>query len=401
MTLEITTGPLELDEEPGAEVAAAIAAAESVLTRRFGATVRLGQPENLGGSRRSVVLRLRVVETPFSMPRTLVVKHYGPVVDPAQGDPFSREAASYQLFNALPANERLSAELIAFDVTERLLVLEDLGRSPTLADKLLGDDARSAETALLGWARALGRLHASTAGREPDFDALLRRVGTDAPDDPFAGQLSRALLEAPPLLADTLGVSTSAAVRTEAERAGQLLEGSRYRAYSLSDACPDNSILTGRGIRFTDFEDGCARDVVLDAAFMRVPFPSCWCALALPDGMAEAMLAGWRAEVGSVWPDLDSDELLLPRVLRAQLLWVWLSTWWFLPRIDEADRRMDDHLYSPRRSAVLTDRWHRLQLDAEAAEMPVVAEHAADVVAALRRRFGADAVQLPLYPAFR
>ena len=57
------------------------------------------------------------------------------------------------------------------------MVLEDLGRSPTLADKLLGDDARAAERALLSWARSLGRLHASTAGREADFDALSRRLG--------------------------------------------------------------------------------------------------------------------------------------------------------------------------------------------------------------------------------
>lgn len=401
MTLEITTGRLELDEEPGAEVAAAIEAAESVLTRRFGATVRLAQPENLGGSRRSVVLRLRVVETPFSIPSILVVKRYGPPPEPSQPDPFSREAVSYQLFNALPASERLSAELIAFDAAERVLVLEDLGRSPTLADKLLGDDARSAETALLGWARAMGRLHASTAGHEEDFDALLRRLGADDNVDQFTADLAAALAETPALLVDALGVATPAAVQDEAGRAAAASETSRFRAYSLADACPDNSILASRGLRFTDFEDGCVRDVVLDAAVMRVPFPSCWCALGLPTGMAEAMLAAWRAEIDTSWPELDSDAVLLPRVVRAQLLWVWLSTWRFLPRAGEPDRRMDDHLYSPRRSAVLSDRWHRLELDAEAADLPVVAAHAADVVAALRSRFGADAVRLPLYPAFR
>lgn len=401
MTLEITTGPMELDDEPGAEVAAAIAAAESVLTRRFGATVRLAQPENLGGSRRSVVLRLRVVETPFSIPSTLVVKRYGPAPKPPQVDPFCREAASYQLFNALPAEGRLSAELVAFDATQRLMVLEDLGRSPTLADKLLGDDARSAETALLGWARAMGRLHASTADREEDFDALLRRLGVDDTRDPLAARLGQVLAETPALLTEALGVPVPAAVQSEANRAARLADSTRFRAYSLADACPDNSIMGSRGIRFTDFEDGCARDVVLDAAVMRVPFPSCWCALGMPGGMAEAMLAAWRAEVGAVWPELESDELLLPRVLHAQILWVWLSTWRFLPRAGESDRRMDDHLYSPRRSAVLTDRWQRLLSDAEAAGVPAVAEHAADVVAALRARFGSDAVRLPLYPAFR
>ena len=39
-------------------------------------------------------------------------------------------------------------------------------------------------TALLSWARSLGRLHASTAGREADFNALLRRLGGPAKTDP-------------------------------------------------------------------------------------------------------------------------------------------------------------------------------------------------------------------------
>ena len=40
-------------------------------------------------------------------------------------------------------------EMFAHDGSVRLVVLEDLGRAPTLADKLLGNDARAAERALL------------------------------------------------------------------------------------------------------------------------------------------------------------------------------------------------------------------------------------------------------------
>src|SRR3712207_8677888 len=44
-------------------------AAERVLTRRLGAQVRLADPEALGGTGRSVVIRVRVASSPFSMPR--------------------------------------------------------------------------------------------------------------------------------------------------------------------------------------------------------------------------------------------------------------------------------------------------------------------------------------------
>ncbi|MBC8092726.1 MAG: hypothetical protein H7Y15_12455, partial [Pseudonocardia sp.] len=165
-------------------VLAALAAAERLLTRRAGASVVLADPEDLGGSDRSVVARARVARNPFSLPRTLVVKHYLGEPDPSRPDPFHHEVASCQLFTALPTEARASPVLIAHDPASRLLVLEDLGRSSTLADKLFGPDPADASRCLLSWARALGRMQAATAGRENDFGALLRRLGERSWRDP-------------------------------------------------------------------------------------------------------------------------------------------------------------------------------------------------------------------------
>src|SRR6202012_472758 len=120
----------------------------------------------------------RVAKTPFSLPRTLVVKHCLDAPDPERADrvdPFPYEAASCQLFTALPSEDRATPTLYANDPEQRLLVLEDLGRCSTLAEKLDGDAPKAAERALLGATRALGSLQAATAAREGDFGALLRR----------------------------------------------------------------------------------------------------------------------------------------------------------------------------------------------------------------------------------
>src|SRR5919108_299379 len=167
-------------------VLAALAAAERLLTRRSGAGVVLADPEDLGGSERSVVARARLARNPFSLPRTLVVKHYLAEPDPDRPDPFHYEVASCQLFTALPTESRPSPVLIAYDTQTRLLVLEDLGRSSTLADKLFGPDPAAAQRNMLSWARALGRMQAATAGREGDFGALLRRLGERAWGGPGA-----------------------------------------------------------------------------------------------------------------------------------------------------------------------------------------------------------------------
>ncbi|MDQ2584292.1 hypothetical protein [Saccharothrix yanglingensis] len=399
MSVDITAGPQDVDDAAPSELDDAVAAAESVLSGRFGAPVRLADPEDLGGAGRSVVARVRVAHTPFSLPRTLVLKRYPQQV--ADRDPFAHEVVSHKLLTALPSEERLTPELVAQDNAKRLVVLEDLGKAPRLAEKLLGPDARAAERGLLSWAHAMGRLHATTAGRDADFDALMRRQGSQCCADPIAVDVHTALDGLPALLSRALGVDTPGSVRGFAQAAVRGFTTSRRRAFSPSTSCPDNHLVTSKGVRFLDFEGGCVRDIVFDAACLRVPFPSCWCAYGLPPGMSEAMLAAWRAEVSSVWPDLDDDAVFLPRLLEAQLLWVWLGTWRGLPGLDSALPSGHRPLDSPPRTAVLTTRWARLRADALALGAAHVAAHADEVVSALVSRYGAQAAELPLYPAFR
>jgi hypothetical protein len=401
MSVEITTGPPEVRVPASTEVTDTVGTAEAVLSKRTGAPVRLADPEDLGGSTRSVVMRVRVAESPFELPRTLVIKHYGVHAEPGLSDPFAHEAASCQLATALPPEIRVGPELIAHDPGERLLVLEDLGRGSTLADLLFGDDPRAAERALLAWARSLGRLHTTMASHEADFEALMRRLGAHSCTDPVAKDIHSALADLPELLEQTLGVTTPQEVTARLSAAAELLGSGRYRSFSPSDICPDNSLVTGNGVRFLDFEWGCVRDIALDAAYLQFPFPSSWCSYAMPGGLVEQMLATWRSEVVEVWPDLDDDSVLRPRLFDAQLLWVWVSTWWFLPRDGQLDRPIDMHMPSPRRSTALVDRWRRLRDDAERAGIGEIATYSESMVDALVGRFGSGALELLPYPAFR
>lgn len=383
-------------------VLAALAAAERLLTRRAGAGVVLADPEDLGGSDRSVVARARVARNPFSLPRTLVVKHYlgDPPVD--RPDPFRYEVASCQLFTALPSDARPSPILIAHDPQARLLVLEDLGRSSTLADNLFGPDPAAAQRCLLSWARGLGRMQAATAGREDDFGALLRRLGERTWRDPMADEARAAFAGVAGMLAQELGVQVPDGATRDAHDTARLLGGTRYRAFSPSDTCPDNNLVTSRGVRFVDFEWGCFRDIALDAAYFRVPFPGCEESFALPDGMAESMLEAWRNEIASVWPDLDDPDLLEQRLFDAQLLWVWLCTWWQLPRIHLKDLPVGgDATRSPRISTALAHYWRQLAAAAAVAGRPATSDLGVAVADALGKRFPDSPNSLPVYPAFR
>ena len=383
---------------PGA--VAAVAGAARLLSRRAGSEVELSEPEDLGGSGSSVVARARMAQNPFSDRRSVVIKQYQG--DPGASDPFRYEVASCQLFTALPSDVRPSPVIIAHDPEQRLLVLEDLGRSMTLADKLFGPDRDAARTCLLGWARGLGRMQAATAGREGDFGALLRRLGEKIRRDPIADQARAALAELPELLAGTLGVEVGQMAVLEARGGVRLLGGTGFRAFSPSDTCPDNNLVTSRGVRFVDFEWGCFRDVVLDAAYVRVPFPSCPASFALPQAVADQMLDAWRAEVAPVWPELDDPELLESRLVDAQLLWVWWSTWLLLPRVLDRDGPIGvDAGRSPRISTALRHYWTGLGAVAATSHRPATADLAAAVVGALDARFPDAPSALPVFPAFR
>ena len=379
------------DDASEAAVQRALRGAEQLLGARLGVRVQLADPEHLGGSGRSTVLRVRVAHSPFALPRTLVVKHC-PAPAPADGaDPFALEAASCQLFTALLPENRPGPELIACDSVQRLLVLEDLGRSGTVASLLNDASASRAEQVLLGWAHALGRLHATTRDRESDFAALLRRLGVARTKDPVAEHGRAAVTGLPALLEIELGVTSSADAVAQARRAAEMLDGHPYRAFSPADLAPDNAIVAGKTVRFIDFEGGGFRTALLDTAQLRAPLPSSGIALGFPPGMTEAMVSAWHAEVVVSWPELADRAVLTRRLLDSQLLWTWLCTWWLLG----AQIAVPDH------GGLLVDRWERLAADADRIGHLATAEHAVTVADALRHRFHIVGDALPWYPAFR
>ncbi|NKQ53658.1 phosphotransferase [Amycolatopsis sp. K13G38] len=366
-------------------VEAAVKAGEAVLARRFGSAISLVAPEVLAGSGPATVVRARIATSPFGLPRTLVIKHYPELPGKRKPDPFAQEAVSYQLFAALSAEERMCPELFAHDGGHRVIVIEDLGGAPTLQDKLAGSDARAAERSLLSWARSLGRLHATTAGREADFDALLRRLGGPVKQE----QLEPATVcgRLPGLLADALGVDTPEPVRKFAGHVCERVTSLSYRAFSPVDLSPDNNLVTSGGVRFLDFERGRVRNALIDAAHLRVPFASCGRPFALPAGMSEAMIAAWRAEVSGMWPGLADNEVLNAHLLDHQLLLVWAKTW----------TALGGH---PDKPAALVTWWRDLALYSDRQDEPEVAAHARKVADALDARFG-PGLELPYYAAFR
>ncbi|MBF6335618.1 kinase [Nocardia abscessus] len=381
--------------ERAAEV---VSAAQQLLTKRMGAPVKLSDPIELSGSGRTTVLRVRVAENAFSLPRTLIIKQVrGAAQDRRTGglapgvasidSAFLREAVSYQFTTALSREHRPGAYLIAHSLPDRLLILSDLGENSLLTAVLRSGSETAARNALMAFAQALGRMHAATVGREADFVALLRRVDVVHRVDGIAQQAESAIAEVPGLLQRELGIEVPGEIAERIVRGNRLYSAGRFRAFSPSDLCPDNVILNEEGARFLDYEWGGFRDATLDIAYALVSFPGCLCDVELSRERAKQMVEAWRAEVVGVWPALADDEQLDERILEARLIWVWLSTYWFLPADHTRIAAAREHGLSVPRSAALINRWAALAEDARCTGDDIVGDFAEDVSAMLEERW--------------
>jgi Phosphotransferase enzyme family len=146
------------------------------------------------------------------------------------------------------------AALLATDPDARVLVLEYLSRT---------------RPATVPWAVeyavALARLHCSPTTGLPRFHGA-------GHDD----------VEAFLNLAQRLGVPVPPSAADELDAVLARLDGGGADALLHGDPCPDNAVLTDAGIQFVDLEAAQRGPAMVELAYLRIGFPTCWCVAALP-----------------------------------------------------------------------------------------------------------------------
>ncbi|MCX2752557.1 MULTISPECIES: hypothetical protein [unclassified Gordonia (in: high G+C Gram-positive bacteria)] len=327
-------------------ITSVVRAAEALLSHRAGSAVVLDDPEDLGGSGRTTVVRVRVAQNPLSLDRSLVIKALPEHEDPQA---FHREIASYKYATALPNESRPGPQLIASDTDLRIMVLSDLGHGRTMLEYLAGVDPVETSRAVSAWGQALGRMHAATVGGEGDFLALLRRGPSGMQGRDILRDEALRSIDSVVGHAAALDVEVPEQVVESLRTAATLFDEGDHRAFSPSDVGPENILLNDDGVQFMDYEWGGFRDATLDIAYALVTIT----AQLPPRTTARAtdlevsMVDAWRSEVHSIWPALAHEREMQRKVLLARQLWVWLSTVWMLPSDPLAPTRPDADVEAP------------------------------------------------------
>ncbi len=371
----------------------------------------LADPVSLGGSERSAVLRCR-----SSHGGTVIVKTYPTGTEGEQG--YCAEAAGLEFTAGLGAGP----ELLAADPAQHVIVMSDLGDAPSLADILLDASQADATASLLDWVRAGAELAVGTAGRQREFARLLARhrpgagratdsgrgPGTasaeagrwhDGAADGISRWVSRRLGATPGLLS-ALGLAVPAGLASDLRELASTLLSGRWEVFSPGDICPDNNLLTAQGVRFIDFESAEFHSAFLDAAYLRMPFSSCWCVFRLPAGLARQAESLFRERICDVHPELCDDAVWQPGLRAANAAWTLHSMTYLLDRSLIADAPMiRDGRTTPSARQLLRYRWEQLHAElTEVGELPAVTELMNGLLTATADWQAPD---MPLYPAFR
>ncbi|MGW7053760.1 aminoglycoside phosphotransferase family protein [Streptomyces sp. NPDC054887] len=236
-----------------------------------------GRADLLDSSPRSRVWRVEVRGGGRVIVKQTVEGNGGGVCADAR---YAREAAALRLA-ARAAAPGVAPALLGADPAARVLVMEHV------------DDLGPGEDWLPAYAESLARLHALTG--PADAGTLPAWSGPSGAD-------ADAFLK----FARTLGVPVPRGV--EGELAGLLgrLDPAPHHALLHGDPCPGNDLRTATGVRFVDFEHASLGNGLVELAYVRIGFPTCWCAMSVtgpPLAEAEEVYrATWRGITGADVP---------------------------------------------------------------------------------------------------
>lgn len=306
------------------------------------------------------------------------------------------EWAALDLLNAMP--EPVAPRLLGGDPVRRLIVIEDLPPARLLADSLLGADPGRARGDLIAYAEALAAVGAWSRDRTAEHAEARRRRGLDAGDARGSWWVRVIERSRGDFVAAAAGIGLPVTgVDAEIAEITQILDGGIAPGFVHGDPCPDNVLVIDGRCRLLDFERSSWGSVVLDAAYLIAPFPSCWCFAGLPAEAAEPALAAYRAGLtaGGHGPTGASDGDWDQAVAAALAGWLVVRG----ALITRAWDRNGDELWGTTTMRPRLLAWVESVLDAPGATaFPALARLAGALAEQAHEAW--PGVRVPIYPAF-
>jgi thiamine kinase-like enzyme len=369
--------------------------------------------------RRNVLLRITLTSPLSTVPKSIILKQSLP--EPSDSDDkdayarFSRDWAGLKFISGIEKNVHNVPKFYGGSKQQRFILIEDLGNKHiSLVDSLTLPNESKAIEALGRFMKALGSFHGESFGITNRYEQILKKINPQV--ETLQENLDFCFNDLLPTLEfanQNLGLSISANLINEARHIIQSVHlPGPFTVLTHGDICPDNVFdhEDSRDLQLIDFEWGSVRNALLDATYLRMSMPTCWCAKAIPTPIIEPLELIYRNELKQLIPAASDDLAYSTAYTEACGFWVLQQTLHFLNSTLEIDRvgpsgpAPEHSLWKPEDNWVRPRVLSRLQAFVDVAtkhnQVPNLRLMSATMLKKLSRLWP-DVNPLEFYPAFQ
>ena len=354
---------------------------------------------------RATALRCRVVESPLSVPQSVVVNRAlttdGAAFHPNSPDEmvprFFNDWAGLEFLSKISDGDSPAAQFYGGDSEKGLMVIEDLGDGRNFYGSLRGESSTAATGELIKLARALGKMHALTIRKKTEYDSIRNRLGPKNKPPSMTGEWRR-LVGKLDEICERIGVKPHRGAKTGMKAVAAFIAApGPFFAYTHGDPIPMNALPVGDERKLFDFEFGEFRHALRDGIYGRVCFPTWYHINRVPDDVVQEMEAAYRAELVKGCPEAKDDTIFYRAIVEACAYWAIHSRFNFIEKVWEKDRKWG---ISTQRQILLLCFDIFGQVSEEFGHLEALGATVRDIAAKLQEHW-TDLEEMPYYPAFR
>ncbi|GHO84249.1 phosphotransferase [Dictyobacter formicarum] len=311
--------------------------ATTVLRRTWEGAFHLEQPALVSDRGRNQVFRCRV-QSEGTFPPSIIVKSIKDPLDPVRG---LTDWASLAFLSQMADEHSVAPRLFGGDAEHLLFVMEDLGEEGSIDHLLHVHDSSRATSVLCALARQMGTLHATTMGKERQFERLCEDLSLATVSSRY--QEAERWLEGCKKVerwCHELSYLPPAGFEQACIRIADTfaLPGA-FLALTHGDPAPTNNYLSGSQIYLIDFEYAGYRHALYDLTGWNILCP-------LPRACVHLMSHHLRAALAPACPAAECDEIY-------QTAWGILCTYRAMALLSWMPLRLIEH------NAPWADNWSR------------------------------------------
>lgn len=310
----------------------------SILSNKFELDIKIKSIKILANKdRRNLVARLSLVNNFSKSPKTIIFKQSK--IDKSSKndlDRFARDWAGLEFSNNLETPTLISPQFYGASKKYRFILIEDLGyMNKTLVDFLMGNDLTIAKHSLERYMTILAKFHGYGHNNIDKYNIELQKINpaADTWQDGFSDMFNNIST-----MLKKLNIELTTDLNKEIHYVFKLAKDpGPFTALMHGDICPDNILddPINNQMRIIDFEWAYTGNALLDAAYLRMSMPTCWCVKAFPEDIVDSFEQIYRNELIKYIPIAKDDITYYEYYLGAcayTIFWRILNLEWVLEK---------------------------------------------------------------------